>query len=198
MATRADVARTDLESTPQTTLAFRCLAIEAFAAEVAAFAWRRRIWRIDMHHTFIPDHARWRELGSAGCCAAMRHHHVEGRGFEDIAQHVTIAPDGTIWTGRDWNRTPASVGFGMNAGVFMFEMIGNFDIGHDVLEGAQLDATVAVIDIVQRRFALPVHALLFHREVPQTDKTCPGSGVLKGEILDRVRHQRRHANIART
>ena len=84
----------------------------------------------------------------------MLRHHVHDRGFEDIAQHVTIAPDGAIWTGRDWNRTPASVGFGMNGGVFMFEMIGNFDNGHDAFEGAQHDATIAVIDIVQRQFAL--------------------------------------------
>jgi hypothetical protein len=168
----------------------RPLTIEGFGAEITRFAWTRRIWRVDMHHTFIPDHGRWRELGSAGCCEAMRRHHVEARAFDDIAQHVTIAPDGVIWSGRDWNRMPASVGFGMNVGVFMFEMIGNFDNGCDALAGAQLEATVAVIDLVQRRFGLPVQALLFHREVPQTDKTCPGTSVLKSDILQRVAARR--------
>ena len=39
----------------------------------------------------------------------MARTHVAVRGFEDIAQHVTVAPDGKIWTGRDWNnRRPAS------------------------------------------------------------------------------------------
>ncbi len=170
---------------------FRGLTVDGFAAEVAAFAWTRRIWRVDMHHTFAPDHARWREIGSATCCEGMRRHHVVERQFVDIAQHVTIAPDGSIWTGRDWNRTPASVGYGMNGGVFMFEMIGNFDVGFDVLAGAQHEATVAVIDIVQRHFALPVHALLFHREVPQTEKSCPGTGVMKGPILRAVAARRR-------
>jgi hypothetical protein len=164
----------------------RPFTIDAFAAEVAAFAWTRKIWRVDMHHTFAPDHARWREIGSAACCEGMRRYHVVERGFEDVAQHVSIAPDGVIWTGRDWNRTPASVGFGMNGGVFMFEMIGNFDIGRDVFEGAQRIATIAVIDTVQRRFTLPVHALLFHREVPQTEKTCPGTSIDKGDILRAV------------
>jgi hypothetical protein len=169
---------------------FAALTREDFAAAIDNFSWSRRVWRVDMHHTFVPDHARWREFGSAACCAAMQRHHVEERAFEDIAQHVTIAPDGLIWTGRDWNRTPASVGYGMNGGVFMFEAIGNFDVGCDRLEGAQYETVIAVIDIVQRRFALPVHALLFHRDVPQTDKTCPGSGVDKGAILRAVAARR--------
>lgn len=169
---------------------FRPLTVEDFAAAVETFPWTRRIWRVDMHHTFIPDHARWREIGSNACCDGMQRYHMRVRGFEDIAQHVTIAPDGVIWTGRDWNGTPASVGFGMNGGVFMFEMIGNFDDGHDVFEGAQRTATIAVIDIVQRRFTLPVHALLFHREVPQTDKTCPGISIDKGDVLRAVRKRR--------
>jgi hypothetical protein len=83
--------------------------------------------------------------------------------------------------------TPASVGFGMNRGVFMFETVGNFDAGYDRLEGAQLASVVAVIRAVQVRFALPPEALLFHREVPQTDKSCPGSGVAKPHILDALR-----------
>ncbi|MEZ5773838.1 MAG: peptidoglycan recognition family protein [Hyphomicrobiaceae bacterium] len=88
-----------------------------------------------MHHTFYPAHADYRGEASI---EAMRRFHVEDRGFEDIAQHVSIAPDGRIWTGRDWNKTPASVGGVLNRGVFMFEMIGNFDLGHDRLEGRQL------------------------------------------------------------
>jgi hypothetical protein len=167
------------------------LTAEAFAARVADFAWTRHIWRVDMHHTFIPDHARWREIGSAACCDGMWRHHVLERHFEDIAQHVTIAPDGLIWTGRDWNKTPASVGFGMNGGVFMFEMIGNFDAGCDVLEGPQLDATLAVIDGIQTHFKLPIHALLFHRDVPQTTKTCPGTSLRKGDILRQLWSQPR-------
>ncbi len=173
-------------SHPSCGMSDRALTIEAFAAEVAAFPWARRIWRVDMHHTFIPDHARWRVIGSAACCDGMRRHHVIERGFEDIAQHVTIAPDGLIWPGRDWNRTPASVGYGMNGGVFMFEMIGNFDIGCDVFEGRQRAATLAGIDIVQRHFKLPVHALLFHREVPQTEKSCPGTSIHKPDVLRAV------------
>ncbi|MGQ0674121.1 MAG: peptidoglycan recognition protein family protein [Hyphomicrobium sp.] len=167
---------------------FRALEPDAFAAEVGAFTWMRPVWRVDMHHTFYPAHADYCGLGSI---ERMCRFHVGERGFEDIAQHVSIAPDGTIWTGRDWNKTPASVGCNMNAGVFMFETIGNFDRGHDRLEGAQLASVVAVIAAVQLRFRLPVQALLFHREVPQTEKTCPGTSIDKLDILKRVTDRRR-------
>lgn len=160
---------------------------DGFLDALAAFPWRRRIWRVDMHHTFQPDHARWRQIGSEACQEGMRRFHVEDRGFADIAQHVTIMPDGTIWSGRDWNMTPASVGFGMNRGVFMFEAVGNFDVGADMLDGAQLASVLFVIRAVQARFALPPAALLFHREVPQTEKTCPGTSVAKGEVLAALR-----------
>jgi hypothetical protein len=159
---------------------FRALTRRQFADQVRAFDWTRRIWRIDMHHTWFPTHASYDGIG---CIERMDRFHRQDRGFDCIAQHVSIAPDGTIWTGRNWNKTPASVGYGMNEGVFMFEVIGNFDHGHDRLEGAQLASVVTVIETVQAQFRLPVQALLFHHEVPQTEKTCPGSSVDKGCIL---------------
>ncbi len=166
---------------------FQCWTPAEFLAALGAFGWARRVWRVDMHHTFIPDHARWREIGSGSCVVGMCRSHVGERGFADIAQHVSIMPDGTIWSGRDWNMTPASIGFGMNRGVFMFEAIGNFDIGCDRLEGAQFGSVLAVIRAVQVRFDLPPQALLFHREVPQTEKSCPGTSVSKAAILSAVR-----------
>lgn len=169
---------------------FRELSVPAFATEIASFAWARPVFRVDMHHTFHPSHADWRGLASV---EDMFLFHTRERRFEDIAQHVTIAPDGMIWTGRDWNRTPASVGCNMNLGAFMFEAVGNFDLGNDCLAGAQREAVLAVIDIVQRHFRLPVQALLFHREVPQTAKTCPGTGVDKGDILRALAARRRSA-----
>jgi N-acetylmuramoyl-L-alanine amidase len=165
-------------------LNFRALDRQQFAALVTDFVWTRRVWRVDMHHTWYPTHASY---DGVGAIERMDRFHRHERGFDCIAQHVSIAPDGTIWTGRDWNKTPASVGYGMNDGVFMFEVIGNFDHGHDPLAGAQLASVITVIETVQARFRLPVQALLFHRDVPQTEKTCPGTTVDKGDILRRVR-----------
>lgn len=166
---------------------FRQIALDDFASEVAAFVWTRPVFRVDMHHTFHPAHANWKGLESI---EGMHVFHTRDRGFEDIAQHVSIAPDGAIWTGRDWNKVPASIGCNMNAGAFMFEVIGNFDKGFDRLDGAQRDAVIGVIDIIQRHFKLPVQALLFHREVPQTSKTCPGSSIEKFDIMAAVARRR--------
>jgi hypothetical protein len=166
------------------TAPFRPLTREAFAAELMAFPWTRRVWRVDMHHTWYPAHA---DYDGEPCIERMCRFHVDDRGFDDIAQHVSIAPDGVIWTGRDWNLTPASVGRVLNQGAFMFEAIGNFDEGFDKLEGEQLASVILVIRAVQRRFRLPPEALLFHREVPLTAKTCPGTSISKADILARVR-----------
>ena len=165
----------------------RPLDAREFEAAIVSFPWKRHVLRVDMHHTWYPSHTDWT---GPETIERMRRFHVEERGFDDIAQHVTIAPDGGIWVGRDWNKDPASVGFGMNRNVFMFEAIGNFDHGHDRLEGRQLAAVVDVIDIVERRFKLPVQALLFHREVPQTAKTCPGTSIAKPDILRLVAGRR--------
>ena len=166
---------------------FRPLKLQEFADEFGAFAWSRPVFRVDMHHTWYPAHGDWKGLESI---ERMHFFHTRERGFEDIAQHVSIAPDGMIWTGRDWNKIPASIGCNMNAQAFMFEAIGNFDNGFDRLEGAQLDAVIGLIDVVQRRFKLPVQALLFHREVPQTKKTCPGTSIDKFDILAAVARRR--------
>lgn len=155
-----------------------------FIEQLHSFSWKRHVWRVDLHHSVVPTIAEYEGVSSI---EGIWRNDLERRGWEDIAQHVTIAPDGMIWTGRDWNKTPASIGRRMNLGVFMVEAIGNFDTGRDKLQGAQLDSVLIVIDSVQRRFDLPVQSLLFHRDVPQADNTSPGSSVDKCEILRSVR-----------
>lgn len=163
---------------------FRPLSPAMFAEELSSFPWQRRVWRVDLHHSVVPSIADYRGVASI---ETIWRNDIDRRGWEDIAQHVTIAPDGMIWTGRDWNKTPASIGRRMNLGAFMIEAIGNFDTGRDRLQGAQLDSVLLVIDCVQRRFDLPVQSLLFHRDVPQADDTSPGSSIDKCEMLRSVR-----------
>lgn len=161
---------------------YRPLSARDFREEVRTFRWTRRIWRVDVHHTMTSARA-YAGLTTLEELAARQR---EKCAQQQPAHHVAVAPDGVIWTGRDWNVSPASVGCGMNVGVFMVALIGDFDRGHDRLGGGQLAATLSVVESVQRHFLLPVQALLFPREVPQTDTTSPGSGIEKRDMLLRL------------
>jgi hypothetical protein len=167
---------------------FRKLTLEEFADLLARFPFTRRIDAVHMHHTWRPNHSQYRGLSSI---EAMWRFHTQQNGWSDIAQHLTIAPDGAIWTGRNWNQPPASAG-GFNgnrrAGPFMFEMIGDFDLGRDRFEGPQREAAIQVIALVQERFGLSVESLRFHNQM--SPKTCPGSAIKYPEILDAVRQAR--------
>ena len=156
------------------------MSLREFSAEVDRFPWGRRVWRIDVHHSVVPSIADYKGLASI---EGIWQRDLDRRRFEDIAQHISIAPDGVIWSGRDWNKTPASIGRRMNLGAFMIELIGNFDKGRDRLQGAQLASLIGTCNCVQRHFELPVQALLFHRDVPQADDTSPGTGIVKADIL---------------
>ncbi len=176
---------------------FHPLTRAQFDELLGRFPFQRKIVEVHMHHTFIPTHADYRGLQTI---VDMWKFHTQTQGWSDIAQHVSIAPDGTIWTGRDWNRAPASAkGFNGSsaAGPFMFETIGNFDVGHDVLEGEQLESVVSVIALVQECFDLPVEALRFHNQMTD-EKTCPGTGVRKSDILQRVADFRAKRKAPRT
>lgn len=163
---------------------FRPLDVAEFTALLRRFPFTRRVNAVHMHHTWRPNHAQYRGEDSI---ASMWRFHTDVNGWSDIAQHITIAPDGTIWTGRDWNLPPASAaGHNGNtaAGPFMFELIGDFDVGRDEWGGAQKQTALAVIARVQERFLLPLESLRFHNQMGP--KTCPGSQIDYGQTLMEV------------
>jgi hypothetical protein len=164
---------------------FAAYTLDEFSDVLDRFVFSRRIDAVHMHHTWRPNHAQWRGEPSV---VAMWRFHTETNGWSDIAQHVTIAPDGSIWEGRDWNARPASAS-GHNgsstSGPFMFETVGDFDVGRDVLSGPQRSAVVGVIARVLQRFGLGSESVHFHREMT-TLKTCPGTSVKLEEIRAEV------------
>lgn len=156
---------------------FEKISVEEFEVRMRAFPFRRQIDSVHMHHTWRPTQAQYR-VNPAASILGMYNYHVKTLGWADIAQHISIGPDGEIWTGRDWNMMPASsTGFNGTAakGPFMFEMIGDFDQGQDPFGGAQKAAVLRVIKAVQERFRLPVESLRFHNQMAK--KTCPGSAI---------------------
>ncbi len=155
---------------------FRQISVTQFQELVRNFDWQRKINEIHMHHTWQPNHSQYHGLASLD---SMWDFHVNTNHWSDIAQHITIAPDGTIWTGRGWNTPPAS-STGHNGssarGPFMFELIGNFDNGRDQFDGLQKGAAIAVVAALLDQFDLSVSALRFHRQLG-SPKTCPGTSI---------------------
>jgi hypothetical protein len=167
---------------------FARLSIPDFVALVEQFPWPRKIDAVHMHHTWQPNHGQWRGEASV---ESMWEYHTKEKHWADIAQHLTIAPDGGLWTGRDWRMPPASaVGYNGNAqsGPFMFETVGNFDLGADRLEGAQREAVIEVIARLQERHRLPVETLRFH--CMMSTKTCPGTSVDYETVCGEVSRRR--------
>ncbi|HJR61437.1 MAG TPA: caspase family protein [Vicinamibacterales bacterium] len=145
----------------------------------------RTIDAVHVHHTWKPERADFRGLETI---EAMRRFHLS-QGWSDIAQHLTIDPQGGLWTGRNWNLSPAS-SKGHNgtaaAGPFMIEIVGNFDTGHDPFDGAQRDSAAAVVGHLLKTFKLQLADIKFHRELNNNQKTCPGSGFDRALFETRV------------
>ncbi len=174
---------------------FKKVSLEQFAAILDRFQFTRSINAIHMHHTWRPNHQQFKGHESI---VSMWRYHTEHNGWSDLAQHITIDPDGFIWLGRNWNIGPASAG-GHNgnsrAGPFMFEMIGDFDKGHDPFSGPQRATVLSVIALVQECFGLPPESLKFHNMM--SGKTCPGSAIDYQQTLSDVRQRRAQMGNAR-
>ncbi|MFN2355642.1 MAG: caspase family protein [Desulfopila sp.] len=168
---------------------FYPLTLEEFTDLLHRFRFTRKIDAVHMHHTWRPNHSQYQGERSI---EGMWRYHTQENGWSDIAQHISIAPDGTIWTGRDWNAQPVSArGYNGNrvSGPFMFEIIGDFDRGCDPFAGAQRAAVIGVIACVQEKFALPLESLRFHN-VMTDQKTCPGNAIVYQDFLAEVRNAR--------
>ncbi|PLS08010.1 peptidoglycan recognition protein family protein [Neobacillus cucumis] len=133
-----------------------------------------------VHHTWEPSHNDFNGKNHLQLQQAMRNYHVNTRGWDDIGQHVTLMPDGLFVTGRPFNETPAGI-VGYNEGAFMTEMLGNFDIGHDVLEGAQLNSMLKLQHFLVTSCGAQI---MFHRE--HASKTCPGTSIDRDKFVSQA------------
>lgn len=168
---------------------FYPLTLEEFTDLLNRFHFTRKIDAVHMHHTWRPNHSQYQGERSI---ESMWRYHTQEKNWSDIAQHISIAPDGTIWTGRDWNAQPVSAR-GYNgtrvSGPFMFEIIGDFDRGCDPFAGIQRKVVIGIIARVQEKFGLPLESLRFHNFMTN-QKTCPGSGIVYQEFLAEVQSAR--------
>ena len=163
---------------------FHQLSTQEFVSLLQSFTPVRRINAVHLHHTWRPRHA---DYAGYQTIRGMWQFHTGTQGWQDIAQHLSIAPDGTVWTGRHWDLPPASA-TGHNgssvAGPFMIEMIGDFDTGQDPFGGSQKSTALTVLAALLDRFELPIEAIHFHNEM--SGKTCPGTSITRAVLLGEV------------
>lgn len=131
------------------------------------------------HWVKRPDGIFWQE--------AMRRVHMQSpRNWRDIAQHVTLLPNGLFVTGRDFGTTPASMtgfnGSAPNNIPFMVEMFGWFDRGKDVLQGQQKASILKLANwfIGRNKY------IRFHSE--HANKSCPGNAIIKSVFLEEAKN----------
>ncbi len=125
----------------------------------------------------------------------MRQSHLV-RGFNDIAQHFTVFPDGLILTGRSLEQNPAGIK-GANTGAICIENFGNFDAEQDVMTAEQADAIITLVAALCKVFGLePETAITYHAwwtakgqalgdyHPAKSAKTCPGTAFFGGNTRD--------------
>lgn len=153
---------------------------------------KRTIKNIQIHHTYAPSYSSFDGKNWFILQKNMRNYHVNNRGFQDIAQHFTIFPDGKICTGRSLDTIPAGIA-GANTGGICIENLGNFDVGGDDMTDEQAKSIVEVVRCLLSKFGLNAEtSVVYHcwydssgrylgdYKKNKSAKTCPGTNFFGG------------------
>ena len=163
---------------------FKILTTDELIEYIKNFKFTRKFSEFQIHHCWKPEHKDFKGNNGIQLQEAMRNYHVNNLGWSDVGQHLTLLPDGKFVTGRDFNKIPASI-TGRNSLCFLaIEMIGNFDSGHDKLEGEQLNSILKLVNWGINYFNLGTKGIVFHNEY--ASKSCPGTGIDKKWFVDKV------------
>ncbi|MCP1357743.1 peptidoglycan-binding protein [Aneurinibacillus migulanus] len=153
----------------------------------------RRITLIQNHHTWLPCYKQFKGNNHFEMANGMRNSHLK-RGFSDIAQNLTIYPDGKIMVCRPFNTAPAGIK-GANSTGICIENIGDFDIGGDTMLPEHRESILFVNAILAIRFGLPINtnSIVYHhwydlntgqrRDGKGATKTCPGTAFFGGNTV---------------
>lgn len=156
------------------------MTVSEFASWLMTNRFDRQIKVVQNHHTYIPNYSHFKHNNHFALCESMERSHLE-RGFAEIAQNMTIFPDGMLVLCRSFNTIPAGVKGANQQGLCM-EHLGNFDKNGDSMTAAQRDAIIAVNALLLQRFGLPCdsqHVVYHHWWDLNTGERTNGSGVTK-------------------
>ena len=170
---------------------FLKMTIQEFEDWISLQKIARTVLTIQQHHTLIPTYAQFSGSNHFELQQGMKNHHVHANGWNDIGQHFTTFPDGSILTGRSLEKSPACI-IGQNANDICIEHIGNFDIGKDSMNTAHWGTTIRITAKLCNRFNLPVNSnsIIYHHwfdlvsgnrnNGTHNNKSCPGSNFFGG------------------
>lgn len=154
----------------------------------------RKINVLQTHHTWKPDYSNFTGNNHFAMLKGMKDYHVNSAKFSDIAQNLTLFPDGLIAICRTFEKDPAGIS-GCNKGAICMENIGNFDIGNDILTEEHKKSIVFVNAVMCMKFNLPVDTktIVYHHwfnlstgtrnDGGGNNKTCPGTNFFGGNSV---------------
>ena len=150
----------------------------------------RTINKITIHHTATQNKVGVSDLQKL---RSARRYHIEDRGWGDIAYHYLIAPDGTIYQGRDSQFIGGSSNNYGTDNNLLIALIGNFEV-----ESPTIAAVESLKKLVVNRaihYGINPHNVNTHRH--HTATLCPGANLEnwfnhtgKSEIISRYLRSR--------
>ena len=129
---------------------------------------KHAIKRLTIHHA-------WNDRGDSGAAAlrGWQSWHMDGQGWGDIAYHLIIGKDGSVFDGRPL-RFAGDTGTNYNpSGHLLVVLEGHFDREHPTT--AQLESLTEVVAWAVGAYELDLDELSGHRDHAST--TCPGDNL---------------------
>lgn len=175
----------------ETKYGFTKMTIAEFASWLKNLRVSRTILKIQQHHTYSPSYILFTGSNHFERQKAMKDYHINNNGWNDIGQHFTVFPDGTIMTRRSIEKSPACI-YGQNANSVCIENFGDFDIDKDAMTQEQRQAIVMATALLCQRFHVPVttNNIIYHHwydlstgvrnNGTRNNKSCPGTNFFGG------------------
>ncbi|NTU43003.1 MAG: SH3 domain-containing protein [Nitrospirales bacterium] len=174
---------------------FILMSVAEFDQWLSENRFNRIIRLIQNHHTYSPSYKDFTGDNHFRLLEGMEHFHKVERGFNEIAQNLTIFPDGKIALCRPLDTIPAGIRGANQAGICI-ENVGNFDKDADVMTDHQREAIIKTNALLCRELLLTPSAetIVYHHwydldtgkrtDGTGTTKSCPGTAFFGGNTVE--------------
>ena len=174
---------------------FKKFTIAEFEAWISQIRVARTIRTIQQHHTYLPAYDHFKGDNHFQLQRSMKNHHVNSNGWQDIGQHFTSYPDGTIVTGRSLEKSPACI-YGFNSNSICIEHLGDFDKGKDEMTAEHRETILRMTAAICKKFSIAINTdkIVYHHwfnlangrrnNGTGKNKSCPGTNFFGGNKVE--------------